>query len=257
MSEERWFPIQVERGAAAHPLRIPWSVAEKAYSVYAARFPGQTAERLAERGGLTPSEMDILLPGWREECSELAALRLSVARLEKEAEEANKLAMLHLESADSMKAAWNAACEDISKLQAARDEARGKLCRAREGDQAVAALLVAVGCFVAGYDPTYSDTYDEGRMCPRPTMERLRALVKDATTKTAARLDSAPCAHEARAKELEGELSDACKLLDSALGGGPECDCQPEGHICGWPKWKADARALLDRELRRRAGGGT
>jgi hypothetical protein len=76
----REFPIQTERGAAPHPLLIPWSVAEKAYSVYAARYGrSQSLERLAERGGFGPSEMDEFLPGWRDEVSEITRLRKELA----------------------------------------------------------------------------------------------------------------------------------------------------------------------------------
>lgn len=53
---------------------------------------------------------------------------------------------------------------------------------------------------------------------------------------------------------LDERLSGACKLINSALGDGPECDCPPEGHICGWPLWKVMARDLLDAELHRRSG---
>ena len=75
MSDARTFPIQAERGAAPHPLRIPWALAERAYSVYVGRYgQGQTLERLAERGGFAPSEMDEFVPGWREEADECAAL---------------------------------------------------------------------------------------------------------------------------------------------------------------------------------------
>lgn len=78
MTTARTFPIQFERGAAAHPREVPWSVAERAYSAYASKWgQGQTIERLAERGGFAPSEMDMFLPGWREEVSEIA--RLSAA----------------------------------------------------------------------------------------------------------------------------------------------------------------------------------
>ena len=72
--DARMFPIQTEHGAAPHPMLIPWSVAEKAYSV-AARYGGQSIERLAELGGFAPSEMDKHYPGWREECDEIARLR--------------------------------------------------------------------------------------------------------------------------------------------------------------------------------------
>lgn len=80
MTAERMFPIQTERGAKPHPVRIPWSIAERAYSVYAARYGGgQSLERLAERGGFGPSEMDMFLPGWRDEVSEVARLRADLA----------------------------------------------------------------------------------------------------------------------------------------------------------------------------------
>ena len=70
---ERIFPIQPFRGAAPHPTSIPWSIADKAHSVYRARHgSNQSLERIAERGGFGPTEMDDLLPGWRDEVSELA-----------------------------------------------------------------------------------------------------------------------------------------------------------------------------------------
>lgn len=72
----RMFPIQSERGAQPHPTQIPWSVADRAYSVYRAKYGSeQSLERLAERGGFGPGEMDIFLPGWREEVSEINRLK--------------------------------------------------------------------------------------------------------------------------------------------------------------------------------------
>lgn len=68
----RWFPIVTpahhhDKDCKAYPPRIPWHVAELAYSVYAARWGGsQSLERLAERGGFHPGEMDEFLPNWRE-----------------------------------------------------------------------------------------------------------------------------------------------------------------------------------------------
>lgn len=70
---ERLFPIQSERGAKPHPLRIPWSVAELAYSVYSAHYT-QSLESIARRGGFGPSEMDMFLPDWRERCDANAIL---------------------------------------------------------------------------------------------------------------------------------------------------------------------------------------
>lgn len=82
MGDERMFPIQAQRGAAPHPTKIPWSVAELAYSVYSAEYGReQSLERLAERGGFGPGEMDMFLPDWRDRCSEVAALRKRVEEL--------------------------------------------------------------------------------------------------------------------------------------------------------------------------------
>lgn len=64
--QQRYFPLLSEREAAPHPRRIPWGVADEAYAAYAARHgTGQSLERIAERGGFAPCEMDELLPGWR------------------------------------------------------------------------------------------------------------------------------------------------------------------------------------------------
>ncbi len=79
---KRLFPIQSQRGAAPHPLQIPWEVAELAYSVYSARYGrSQSLERLAERGGFGPGEMDDFLPDWRDRCSKMddAERRLAFA----------------------------------------------------------------------------------------------------------------------------------------------------------------------------------
>jgi hypothetical protein len=82
VSSERAFPLQYQRDHAPHPSTIPWSVAELAYSVYAGRYgTGQSLERLAQRGGFGPGEMDLLLPGWRERVGEVVELRGEVQRL--------------------------------------------------------------------------------------------------------------------------------------------------------------------------------
>jgi hypothetical protein len=76
MPTDKLFPIQNERGARPHPLQIPWSVAELAYSVYSSRYGRQqTLERLSQRGGFGPSEMDEYLPDWRERCDTITALQ--------------------------------------------------------------------------------------------------------------------------------------------------------------------------------------
>lgn len=79
MPEQDWFPIQSRRGAPPHPTRIPWEVADLAYSVYRERYgSSQSLERLAERGGFGPGEMDEFLPDWRARASRYEALRLIV-----------------------------------------------------------------------------------------------------------------------------------------------------------------------------------
>ena len=63
------FPIILNRKYdKPHPLKIPWSVAELAYSQYGPS--SQTLERIAERGGFGPFEMDGFVPDWIERCNE-------------------------------------------------------------------------------------------------------------------------------------------------------------------------------------------
>lgn len=86
------FPIMSTRGTRPHPLNIPWSIAELAYSVYSLKYGrSQSLERMAERGGFYAGEMDEFLPNWRERASEVTALREEVARLGKEIEELMKV----------------------------------------------------------------------------------------------------------------------------------------------------------------------
>jgi hypothetical protein len=78
------FPIQRDRDAKPHPMRIPWSVAELAYSVYSARYgTSQSLETLAERGGFGAGEMDKFLPDWRDRCDEIIRLRAENTRFRK------------------------------------------------------------------------------------------------------------------------------------------------------------------------------
>lgn len=74
----RTFPINrgFQYKGPAHPLAIPWELAELAYSVYRDRYgSSQSLERLAMRGGFGPCEMDEFVPDWRERCDVIAALR--------------------------------------------------------------------------------------------------------------------------------------------------------------------------------------
>lgn len=70
---ERQFPII----GPVHSMSIPWSVAQKAYEAYCEQFgKQQTLEALAQRGGFSTMEMDVLLPGWHH-CSECGGQRLT------------------------------------------------------------------------------------------------------------------------------------------------------------------------------------
>lgn len=92
---EKMFPLQTSRKKEIipGPLQIPWSVAEKAYGAYAREYGrGQSLERLAERGGFGWCEMDALYPQWREEISEIAALRSENERLRSDNEALRKSA---------------------------------------------------------------------------------------------------------------------------------------------------------------------
>jgi hypothetical protein len=96
---ERLFPIHCSGSALPHPTQIPWSVADKAYSVYSARYgKGQSLERLAERGGFNAVEMDEYYPPWRDETSEILNLRAQLTALTQERdalkEQLSKLAIM-------------------------------------------------------------------------------------------------------------------------------------------------------------------
>lgn len=67
---ERRFPIIGEcrpRGGGDPYGSVPWSVAERAYAGYSARYgTQQSMERIAARGGFGHAEMDQFAPGWCE-----------------------------------------------------------------------------------------------------------------------------------------------------------------------------------------------
>ena len=88
MSDEsirkRPFPLIADREKCG-PLAIPWSVAEKAYGIYAGRYGrSQSLEDLARRGGFGVTEMDLFYPPWRDEVSEINQLRAELTRLRSE-----------------------------------------------------------------------------------------------------------------------------------------------------------------------------
>ena len=67
---ERRFPLIVIQKDLDNglPRTIPWSLAERAYVDYSRRYgTNQSLERLAQRGGFGPTELDVHVPGWRAE----------------------------------------------------------------------------------------------------------------------------------------------------------------------------------------------
>lgn len=86
----RRFPI-IGDGSPA-PVDVPWSVAERAYGAYAHKYGRrQSLEDLARRGGFHVGEMDALHPGWREETSEIARLRVEVENMRAQRDEERRL----------------------------------------------------------------------------------------------------------------------------------------------------------------------
>ena len=66
MSERRNVPVQMPHaGRVPHGIRfrVPWRIHEKAWQEYAKHYPGQSAERLADRGGFFLEELIYLLAG--------------------------------------------------------------------------------------------------------------------------------------------------------------------------------------------------
>lgn len=123
LTQERVFPIQSERGAKPHPLKIPWSIAELAYSVYSGRYGrGQSLEELAERGGFGPGEMDMFVPDWREQCSYIATLLSDRAALQRrcgemeKAEAENKVLKRQLAHASESEEFWKRQVDHLNSL---------------------------------------------------------------------------------------------------------------------------------------------
>lgn len=60
---------------------IPWWLHVEAHNEYAKRYSGQSAERIAERGGFGIEELDKFIPGWRDKVSEVGKLRTALLNL--------------------------------------------------------------------------------------------------------------------------------------------------------------------------------
>lgn len=55
---------------------IPWEMHLNAWDAYAKKWGrSQTAERMHERGGFSAGELDVLIPGWREDLSIITKLQ--------------------------------------------------------------------------------------------------------------------------------------------------------------------------------------
>lgn len=73
-AEEKRAPVQ------GYSAGIPWSMHLRAYDAYRNRYGRQQA--MIEggcRGGFHTDELDVFIPGWREELSEMAALKAALA----------------------------------------------------------------------------------------------------------------------------------------------------------------------------------
>ncbi len=67
-----------------YKLGIPWSLHCRAWDAYAKKYGGsQSAERLAERGGFGLQELDMFVPEWRDEVSEISGLKNRIENLTK------------------------------------------------------------------------------------------------------------------------------------------------------------------------------
>lgn len=65
---DRWFPVQHRHSPHGERFRVPWEVAEKAYTTYAKRYgTAQSLEKLAARGGFGLVELIMLLADVRDE----------------------------------------------------------------------------------------------------------------------------------------------------------------------------------------------
>lgn len=116
MQQERWFPVtspitsRQANQSGPSPAQIPWSVAERAYAGYVGRYGReQSLERVAERGGWYAEELDDLLPGWREEVSEITQLRAQLHEAEAQARSLQadlEVALVRLEWACAFYAGW-------------------------------------------------------------------------------------------------------------------------------------------------------
>lgn len=115
----RRFPVAGTRG-----LTVPWAIGEAAWLAYAKRYGTlQSVERIAERGGFGPDELDEFFPQWRsvdQQMSEIAALKQQLA--ESEGELQNEIAE-HLEATEEINRLALELSEMVNEIEKARVEA--------------------------------------------------------------------------------------------------------------------------------------
>lgn len=131
----RMFPVIYSRNSKPGPTRIPWSVAQKAYSLYAAQNGcSQSLEDLCSRGGFGDNEMDRYYPQWREEVSEIADLRDQLAAAKAEVEESHK----RIDSLERKVVDWQG---EFQKAARERDAAKAEVELYRREAQSACELL--------------------------------------------------------------------------------------------------------------------
>jgi hypothetical protein len=124
MSEERLAPVQ------GYSAGIPWSMHLRAYDAYCKEHGKQQA--LIEghcRGGFGVNELDMFIPGWREELSELHRLRTRLAAAERELKEIKEDVVEHVH--DGLPFNWTEAVviirEERANAAAVREAARRRV----------------------------------------------------------------------------------------------------------------------------------
>lgn len=116
MTIDKLFPIlrEYRYKGPVYPTKIPWSVADKAYSWYRDRYGNtQSLEVIADRGGFSPSEMDEQFPNWREESSEIFQLKKQLDECRKSEKELSD-AYLRIRN---LVGAWNTVHGGIDRFE--------------------------------------------------------------------------------------------------------------------------------------------
>ncbi len=164
---EKEFPIIASPNVKAHPLRIPWSIAELAYSRYSARYETyQSLQRLAERGGFHANEMDCFVPDWRDQCNEITLWKQLAETTKHELETARtRIKELEEMMLDHAKASADATTQCL-EYQQQIEVARAELAALREQlEKAGAELWIGASenndHYLFTHQPTWDSDYRE------------------------------------------------------------------------------------------------